>query len=75
MRFLAGIRDDDDRAAAETALIKGKSPDMVKMALRQKSSEDDPLLALEKEKNRLERTIETLSKRLEEVKKELKKQS
>ena len=75
MRFLAGIRDDDDRTAAETALIKGKSPDMVKMAIRQKSVEEDPLLTLEKEKSRLERTIETLSKRLEEVKKEIKKQS
>jgi hypothetical protein len=71
MRFLAGIRDDGDRKAAEKALIKGKSPDMVKMAIRQKPSEEDPLLQLEKEKNRLERTIETLSKRLTEVKKQL----
>ena len=72
MRFLAGIRDDDNRKAAETALIKGKSPDMVKTALRQKPEEEDPLLMLEREKSRLERTIETLSKRLEEVKKQLK---
>ncbi|MCL2044210.1 MAG: hypothetical protein FWG89_08730 [Treponema sp.] len=71
MRFLAGIRDDDDRQAAETALIKGKSPDTVKTAIRKKTREEDPLLRLEQEKNRLERTIETLSKRLEEVKKQL----
>ena len=70
MRFLAGIRDDDNRTAAETALIQGKSPDTVKTALRQKPA-DDPAAQLEKEKTRLERTIETLSKRLEEVKKEL----
>ena len=75
MRFLAGIRDDDDRKAAETALIGGKSPDSVKTNLRKKPEEDDPMVQLEREKNRLERTIETLSKRLEQVKKELKKSS
>jgi hypothetical protein len=72
MRFLAGIRNDDEREAAETALIKGKSPDTVKMAIRSKAEEESPTLRLEKEKLRLERTIETLSKRLEEIKKELK---
>jgi hypothetical protein len=71
MRFLAGIRDGDDRKAAETALIKGKSPDTVKMSVRGKTEEEDPVLRLEKEKMRLERTIETLTKRLDEVKKEL----
>jgi hypothetical protein len=70
MRFLAGIRDDDDRSAAEAALIKGKSPDTVKIALKKKP-EEDPVSQLEREKSRLERTIATLSKRLEEVKKEL----
>jgi hypothetical protein len=72
MRFLAGIRNDDERQAAEAALIKGKSPDTVKMAIRSKAEEESPTLRLEKEKLRLERTIETLSKRLEEIKKELK---
>ncbi|MCL2196287.1 MAG: hypothetical protein FWB77_01600 [Treponema sp.] len=72
MRFLAGIRDGDDRKAAETALIKGKSPDSVKVQVRGKEKEDiDPVTILEKEKLRLERTIATLNKRLDEVKKEL----
>jgi len=71
MRFLAGIRDAGERKAAETALLKNKSPDTVKTAIRQKTKNEDPVLMLEREKNRLERTIETLSKRLEEVKKEL----
>jgi hypothetical protein len=71
MRFLAGIRDDEDRRAAETALIKGKSPDMVKMAIREKPEDADPKLRLEKEKLRLERTIASLTLRLDEVKKEL----
>jgi len=73
MRFLAGIRDSDERQAAQTALIKGKSPDSVKVQVRNKDKEDiDPVTLLEKEKNRLERTIATLNKRLDEVKKELK---
>jgi len=71
MRFLAGIRDGDQRKAAETALIKGKSPDTVKIQVRNKDREEDPVAILEKEKARLERTIETLNKRLEEVKREL----
>jgi len=72
MRFLAGIRDSDERKAAESALIKGKSPDSVKVQVRNKNKEEDPVVLLEKEKTRLERTIATLSKRLDEVKKELK---
>jgi len=72
MRFLAGIRDGDERKAAETALIKGKSPDTVKIQVRNKEKKDeDPVVLLEKEKARLERTISTLNKRLDEVKKEL----
>jgi hypothetical protein len=72
MRFLAGIRDSDKREASEKALIKGKSPDTVKVAVRGATESEDPLQKLEKEKLRLERTIAALSKRLEEVKKELK---
>ena len=71
MRFLAGIRDNEDRQTAQTALIKGKSPDMVKTALKNKPKDEDPAEMLEREKNRLERTIETLKKRLDQVKKEL----
>jgi len=71
MRFLAGIRDGGERKAAETALIKGKSPDTVKIQVRNKNKEEDPLERLEKEKTRLERTIATLNKRLDEVKREL----
>jgi hypothetical protein len=73
MRFLTGIRNGDDRKTAQAALIKGKSPDTVKMAIKGKNAEEDPLARLEKEKLRLERTIETLKNRLEEVKKELEK--
>jgi hypothetical protein len=73
MRFLAGIRNDDTRANAEHALIKGKSPDMVKIAVRSKDDggEDDSQIRLTKEKQRLERTIESLKKRLDQVNREL----
>jgi len=72
MRFLAGIRDKSERKAAETALVKGKSPDSVKIQVRNKDKkEEDPVAVLEKEKIRLERTIETLNKRLLEINREL----
>jgi hypothetical protein len=69
MRYLAGIRNEDNRAGAEKALLAGKSPDSVKTAIRRfsPSAEEDPKLVLEKEKTRLEKTIATLSKRLTEV--------
>jgi len=53
MRFLAGIRDAGERKAAETALLKNKSPDTVKTAIRQKTKNEDPVQMLEREKNRL----------------------
>ena len=70
MRFLATISNDEKREAAETALLSGKSPDTVKIAMRAKN-EEDPRLTLEKEKLRLERTIASLMRRLEEVEREL----
>jgi hypothetical protein len=79
MRFLAGINDDDNRTAAESALINGKSPDAVKIAVKggtavlpaKLPNEKDVRARLEKEKIRLERTIASLSKRLTEVEQEL----
>jgi hypothetical protein len=78
MRFLAGIRNDNDRAAAEKALAGGKSPDMVKTAVRggpvlpvKAPREEDVKTRLEKEKTRLEHTIANLSRRLDEVEREL----
>ncbi|MCL2069626.1 MAG: hypothetical protein FWH19_01395 [Treponema sp.] len=82
MRFLAGITNEEKRLGAEELLLKGKSPDTVKLALRQKTPPsgkeegfllDDPRPGLEKEKARLERTIAALKKRLEEVERELTK--
>jgi hypothetical protein len=41
------------------------------LPVTRKKPDEDPHVLLEREKARLERTIETLSKRLEEVRKEL----
>jgi hypothetical protein len=79
MLFLAGIKNDDDRIAAEQALIQGKSPDAVKVAVRSSrqaspsegSAGEEQRARLEKEKRRLERTIASLTKRLDEVEEEL----
>jgi hypothetical protein len=71
MRFLAGIGNDERRTAAESALKAGKSPDTVKVGIRPHVPEQEPRERLEKERARLERTIASLSKRLEEVKAEL----
>lgn len=73
MRFLAGISNEEERIRAQKSLLAGKSPDMVKTAFRKKSEDEDPRARLEKEKIRLERTIASLSKRLEEVEEELQK--
>lgn len=77
MRYLAGIRNEEERAGAEQALLAGKSPDSVKTALKNKSisaltqTEEDHKVRLEKEKTRLEKTIHTLRTRLKEVEQEL----
>jgi len=67
MRFVSSIPGEADRKAAENALLSGKSPDSVKIALRKALTEEDPRERLEKEKHRLEHTIQTLTRRLEEV--------
>jgi valyl-tRNA synthetase len=69
MRFLAGIRNEDERSEAQTSLLNGKSPDTVR--IETKTLPQEPKIKLEKEKTRLEKTIASLSKRLDEVEKEL----
>jgi hypothetical protein len=71
MRFLAGISNAEKREEAQAELIKGRSPDMVKVAVRKKDEEPDPRGRLEKEKQRLERTVASLTKRIEEIDREL----
>jgi hypothetical protein len=72
MRFLAGIKNENERVTAEKSLQEGKSPDIVKReTMKKPAEEEDSRLRLEKEKTRLERTIASLNKRLNEVEREL----
>ena len=71
MRFLAGISNEEKRLAAQNAILGGKSPDTVKISLREKDADEDPRLRLQKEKLRLERTIVSLTRRLKEIEEEL----
>lgn len=71
MRFLAGIKNEEDRTAAEKSLLAGKSPDAVKRETMKRPRQEDSRERLEKEKLRLERTIMSLTKRLNEVEQEL----
>jgi hypothetical protein len=72
MRFVAGLRGEEARGEAENAFLAGRSPDMVKMSCKTGNPrEDDARTRLIKEKERIERTIDSLSKRLHEVEHEL----
>lgn len=67
MRFVAGIAGEEARGNAEREFLAGKSPDAVKMGVRKPPPEEDERTRLLKEKERIERTIALLSKRLGEL--------
>lgn len=69
MATVAGMGSDEKRARAEEAFRAGQSPDMVKMHVRGRpeSEPDDPVRKLEKERNRIERTIRSLQTKLTEI--------
>ena len=74
MKVVASVRKNDDRAEAEQEFIKGNSPAGVREMMRQKAGtahQTNPKERLEREKNRLERTIKQLSERLEFVEESL----
>ncbi len=73
MKLMSGLRDPDKRAQAAEAFQAGKSPETVKAILKTDKPSEDPVERLEKEKARIERTIEHLSERLKEIDKELKR--
>jgi hypothetical protein len=71
MRTLTGIRDEGRRAAAQEALISGKSPDMVKAGFPERKKPPDARRALVEERKRIEKTIQRLRARLSEIEKRL----
>lgn len=71
MKIVAAIKKPDDRAKAQDALQKGKSPDSVIAMMKKKATTGDPKSKLEKERDRLTKTINELTTRLEFVEESL----
>lgn len=71
MKKVAALKNPGERDSASQQILSGKSPDTVTELMRKKSSGDDPKTKLEKEKNRLEKTIEALQQRLQYVEESL----
>ena len=73
MRLVSGIKKPETRAAAIEAFQAGKSPEAVKALVKSDKPSDDPKFRLDKERERLERTIHTLQERLTMIESELAK--
>lgn len=71
MKTLTRIKDNKERQMAEIAFKEGKSPDMVKEQIKTKTNPADPLKLLENEKNRIEKTINTLQQKLDQIEKRI----
>ncbi|WP_191013458.1 hypothetical protein [Treponema zioleckii] len=71
MKKVATLKKPEDRDSASQKILAGKSPDTVTELMKKKASGDDPKTKLEKEKNRLEKTIEALQQRLQYVEESL----
>lgn len=67
MATVASFSTEAKRLEAMEAFEAGKSPDMVKVELRNPPEAPDPLETLEKERNRIQRTISSLQQKLTEV--------
>lgn len=68
MKTLSRIKPGEDRIKAEEAFLNGSSPDSVKNSFTANSSEmEDPVLRLQKEKQRIERSIVNYNRRLAEI--------
>lgn len=71
MKIVAGCKKPDEKAKAEEAIKSGKSPDSVIAMMKKKAKEIDPKEKLEKERDRLTKTINELTHRLEFVEESL----
>lgn len=67
MKLLASIGNAEKREKAEEQLLQGKSPDSVRAFARAKPEIEDIKTELIKEKSRIEKTIDQLSNRLDEI--------
>ncbi len=71
MKIVAATRKADERAKVTAAIKAGKSPDSVIAMMKRKANEVDPKQKLEKERDRLTKTICELTTRLEYVEESL----
>jgi len=71
MKMIAGISDEKKRNEAQDKLLAGSSPDTVRSMMKKKTEDIDEKTKLEKEKIRLEKSINQLSSRLELIKESL----
>jgi hypothetical protein len=72
MKLVASVADSDNRDQLQSSLLKGESRDTAKSIIRN-SGEVDPVEKLLKEKKRVEKTIDSLSKKLEIINQNLDK--
>jgi hypothetical protein len=73
MKTLSRISSGENRIKAEEAFLDGSSPDSVKSRFIPSSLPEDPVLRLQKEKERIERSIVNFNKRLVEIENSLSK--
>ena len=71
MKIVAAQRSPQKREEATRLLSEGESPDSVKTALSSKKREESPRAKLQKEKDRLEKSIARMTARLEHVEQSL----
>lgn len=72
MKTLSRIKPGEDRSRAEEAFLNGSSPDSVKSLFSSPvPGAEDSVLRLHKEKQRIERSIASYNKRLEEIERSL----
>ena len=72
MKLVASVADGDNREALQSSLMDGNSRDTAKSTIRKPEAED-PMTRLLKEKKRIEKTIDSLTKKLEQVNMNLEK--
>ncbi|MGN0738683.1 MAG: hypothetical protein ACI4LX_00760 [Treponema sp.] len=72
MKMISAIKKSDERSSAQEKILSGESPVTVRSLMKNKCREEtDPKQKLEKEKNRLTKTIAQLQQRLEFVEESL----
>lgn len=71
MKMVSAISNPQKREEAQTQILQGKSPETVRQMMKKKVEEVDVKTRLEKEKARLEKTINQLTSRLEQVEESL----